>query len=107
MDRSERTCLRKISLFLFWGMIQPAAIIWNLSDGEFDLVQHSQNAWQLYADAIPPEQIENAKDGATMKKYVLASILIGVGIIIAFPFVQHDILHDGEDFHPRVLCLLP
>jgi hypothetical protein len=36
----------------FLGMIQPAAIIWNLSDGEFDLVGHSQNAWQLYSDAI-------------------------------------------------------
>ena len=33
-------------------MIQPAAIIWNLSDGEFDLVQHSKNAWLLFLDAI-------------------------------------------------------
>jgi AcrR family transcriptional regulator len=36
----------------FLGMIQPAAIIWNLSDGEFDLVQHSKNAWILFLDAI-------------------------------------------------------
>jgi AcrR family transcriptional regulator len=36
----------------FLGMIQPAAIIWNLSDGEFDLVQHSRNAWRLYAESI-------------------------------------------------------
>ena len=36
----------------FIGMIQPAAIIWNLSNGEFDLVRHSQKAWQLFADAI-------------------------------------------------------
>jgi AcrR family transcriptional regulator len=36
----------------FLGMIQPAAIIWNLSDGEFDLVQHSKNAWMLFLDAI-------------------------------------------------------
>jgi AcrR family transcriptional regulator len=36
----------------FLGIIQPAAIIYNLSEGEFDLIQHSQNAWQLYADAI-------------------------------------------------------
>jgi hypothetical protein len=33
-------------------MIQPAAIIWNLSQGRFDLVHHSQHAWQLFADAI-------------------------------------------------------
>lgn len=36
----------------FLGMIQPAAIIWNLSDGGFDLVQHSKNAWMLFLDAI-------------------------------------------------------
>lgn len=36
----------------FLGMIQPAAIIWNLSDGEFDLVNHSKNAWMLFLDAI-------------------------------------------------------
>ncbi|WP_419655504.1 transcriptional regulator, TetR family [Desulfosarcina variabilis str. Montpellier] len=36
----------------FLGMIQPAAIIWNLSDGEFDLVRHSKNAWMLFLDAI-------------------------------------------------------
>jgi len=39
----------------FLGMIQPAAIIWNLSDGEFDLVQHSKNSWMLFVDAIRRE----------------------------------------------------
>jgi len=36
----------------FLGMIQPAAIIWNLSEGEFDLIQHSQHAWTLFLDAM-------------------------------------------------------
>jgi AcrR family transcriptional regulator len=36
----------------FLGMIQPAAVIWSLSDGEFDLVQHSRNAWRLFSAAI-------------------------------------------------------
>ncbi|BBO86696.1 hypothetical protein DSCO28_72620 (plasmid) [Desulfosarcina ovata subsp. sediminis] len=36
----------------YLGMIQPAAIIWSLSDGEFDLIQHSKNAWKLFLDAI-------------------------------------------------------
>jgi AcrR family transcriptional regulator len=36
----------------FMGMIQPAAIIWNLSGGEFDLVRHSQAAWKLFSDSI-------------------------------------------------------
>ena len=39
----------------FLGMIQPAAIIWNLSDGEFDLTRHSKNAWKLFWAAIRPE----------------------------------------------------
>jgi TetR/AcrR family transcriptional regulator, fatty acid metabolism regulator protein len=38
----------------FMGMIQPAAIIWNLSGGEFDLVRHSQAAWKLFSDSIRP-----------------------------------------------------
>lgn len=36
----------------FLGMIQPAAIIWNLSDGEFDLIRHSENAWKLFLEGI-------------------------------------------------------
>jgi AcrR family transcriptional regulator len=36
----------------FLGMIQPAAIIWNLSEGEFDLRQHSKNVWKLFLAAI-------------------------------------------------------
>ena len=36
----------------FFGMIQPAAVIWNLSQGAFDLVRHSQNAWKLFLKAV-------------------------------------------------------
>lgn len=36
----------------FLGMIQPAAVIWNLSDGDFDLITHSRHAWQLFSDGI-------------------------------------------------------
>jgi AcrR family transcriptional regulator len=36
----------------FLGMIQPAAIIWNLSEGEFDLIRHSKHAWKMFQDAI-------------------------------------------------------
>ena len=36
----------------FLGMIQPAAIIWNLSLGEFDLHRHRKNAWKLFWKAI-------------------------------------------------------
>jgi TetR/AcrR family transcriptional regulator, fatty acid metabolism regulator protein len=36
----------------FLGMIQPASIIWNLSNGEFDLVHHSRAAWKLFSDSV-------------------------------------------------------
>ncbi len=36
----------------FMGMIQPAAIIWSLSAGEFDIASHSQKAWTLFLDSI-------------------------------------------------------
>ena len=36
----------------FLGMIQPAAIVWHLSGGEFDLMDHSQNAWELFLTSI-------------------------------------------------------
>jgi hypothetical protein len=38
----------------FLGMIQPAAIIWNLSNGEFDLIHHGRSAWNLFVDSIGP-----------------------------------------------------
>ena len=40
----------------FLGMIQPAAIIWSLSAGEFDLVGHSQQAWRLFVAGIRTSQ---------------------------------------------------
>ena len=41
----------------FLGIFQPATIIWSLSGGEFDLLQHCENAWKLFLDAIrvPPD----------------------------------------------------
>jgi AcrR family transcriptional regulator len=38
----------------FMGMIQPAAIIWSLSGGEFDIVGHSQKAWELFLSSVQP-----------------------------------------------------
>jgi hypothetical protein len=38
-------------------MIQPAAIIWNLSDGGFDLKKHSEHAWTLFSDSIQPKGV--------------------------------------------------
>jgi AcrR family transcriptional regulator len=37
---------------MFLGMVQPAAILWQMSDGEFDIAQHSQRAWEMFVEAI-------------------------------------------------------
>ena len=36
----------------FLGLIQPAAILWHLSDGRFDVTRQTERAWQLFRDGI-------------------------------------------------------
>jgi AcrR family transcriptional regulator len=36
----------------FLGMIQPAAILWHLSGGGFDLTGHAERAWQIFLGGI-------------------------------------------------------
>jgi AcrR family transcriptional regulator len=41
------------TLSLMWlGLIQPPAILWLLNRGSFDLREHCQRAWQVFADTI-------------------------------------------------------
>lgn len=37
---------------MFLGLIQPAAILWHMSEGEFDVLQHSERAWTIFADTL-------------------------------------------------------
>jgi AcrR family transcriptional regulator len=37
---------------MFLGLIQPAAILWNLSEAKFDVTRHVQRAWPVFLDAI-------------------------------------------------------
>jgi TetR/AcrR family transcriptional regulator, fatty acid metabolism regulator protein len=37
---------------MFLGLIQPAAIIWDLSQGRFDVKQHIEKAWEIFSRAI-------------------------------------------------------
>jgi len=37
---------------MFLGLIQPAAILWNLSGGEFDVTRHVQRAWPLFLSML-------------------------------------------------------
>lgn len=41
------------TLSILWlGLVQSPAILWLLGHGKFDLTQHCQRAWQLFAAAI-------------------------------------------------------
>jgi AcrR family transcriptional regulator len=37
---------------MFLGLIQPAAILWNLSGGKFDVTRHVQKAWPVFCGAL-------------------------------------------------------
>jgi AcrR family transcriptional regulator len=37
---------------LFLGLVQPAAVLWHVSDGAFDVTQETQKTWEIFAQAI-------------------------------------------------------
>ncbi len=37
---------------MFLGLVQPAAILWQMSDGEFDVTAQSGRAWEIFVEAI-------------------------------------------------------
>jgi len=41
-----------IASAMFLGLIQPAAILWHVSSGEFDVTRHVQKAWPMFSRAI-------------------------------------------------------
>jgi len=42
----------KTASVLFLGMILPAAVLWNVTNGTFDAVAHARHAWPLFKRAI-------------------------------------------------------
>lgn len=40
---------------MFLGMILPAAVLWNVSEGGFDIMGHVKNAWPAFKRCILPE----------------------------------------------------
>jgi AcrR family transcriptional regulator len=40
---------------LFLGMIQPAAILWHMTDGDFDVAGHARKVWRIFGRAIQQE----------------------------------------------------
>lgn len=45
---------------MFLGLIQPAAILWLMSDGKFDIDQHAKHAWQLFSIMLGQPEIAHA-----------------------------------------------
>lgn len=37
---------------MFLGLIQPAAILWHVSDGGFDVTHQTEKAWRVFREAI-------------------------------------------------------
>jgi len=40
---------------MFLGLVQPAAILWVMSDGQFDIESQTETAWRVFRQAIQPD----------------------------------------------------
>lgn len=41
---------------MFLGMILPAAILWHVSEGGFDVTRHADRAWQIFRNGVATEE---------------------------------------------------
>ena len=41
-----------VAAVMFLGLVQPAAILWHLSEGAFDVTKHTEKAWQVFRRVI-------------------------------------------------------
>jgi TetR/AcrR family transcriptional regulator, fatty acid metabolism regulator protein len=41
---------------MFWGMIPAAVILWDISDGRFDVTRQAEDSWQLFSKSIQPNR---------------------------------------------------
>jgi hypothetical protein len=37
---------------LFLGLIQPAGILWHMSEGRFDVTKHVEKAWRIFSESV-------------------------------------------------------
>ncbi|MFC1745219.1 TetR/AcrR family transcriptional regulator C-terminal domain-containing protein, partial [Candidatus Riflebacteria bacterium] len=37
---------------MFFGLFQPVAILWHLKGGDFDLINHAEEVWQIFYDGV-------------------------------------------------------
>jgi AcrR family transcriptional regulator len=46
---------------MFLGLVQPAAILWHLSDGGFDVTKHVQRSWRVFREAVAAPAGDNGR----------------------------------------------
>lgn len=49
---------------MFLGLIQPAAMLWHLRGGKFDVDAHARTVWAVFSDAIKAPSSERRLGGA-------------------------------------------
>lgn len=49
---------------MFLGLVQPAAILWHVSDGAFDVARQAERGWQLFREAIQARAPHRARAAA-------------------------------------------
>jgi len=59
--RIRRDCSPETLSMMFLGLIQPAAFLWFLSDGAFDVTKHAERAWKIFSQAICCEEIHECQ----------------------------------------------
>ena len=47
--------LTTVSVMLL-GMILPAAVLWNGSEGDYDMIAHVENVWPVFVRSIAAER---------------------------------------------------
>jgi AcrR family transcriptional regulator len=48
----------EVAAVMFLGLIQPAAVLWHLSEGAFDAEKHAEKAWQVFRTALETRAYE-------------------------------------------------
>jgi AcrR family transcriptional regulator len=56
-DGQQQGCIRKELVpnsvaVMFLGMVVPAAILWHVTDGGFNVTQHAGRAWEMFRTAV-------------------------------------------------------
>ena len=61
----------EVVAMMFLGVIQPAALLWDLSDGDFDVARHAERAWEILEEAVRPIEGAGRAGSAKQKENVM------------------------------------